>query len=385
MRLTVRGVLLGTVAASDVVLDAGKVVSVKRAGQAAPDIGSQGSIIAPTLFDTQVNGLRGIDLHSETLSPEDIKAMTDLLAQWGVSHWIPTLVTGAQSVIERNCAIVREALQDKTVARAVPGLHIEGPYISPLDGPRGAHPKEHVRNPSLREFDRLLKAVDGKILYTTLAPELPGALAYIKGVVRRGVIASLGHHAASATHISHAVDAGARYCTHLGNGLASQIQRHTNPLWPQLADDRLMAGLIPDLEHLPPAALKTFVRAKRPENVVFTSDAVHVALLGPGRYAFAGSEVDVLPTGRVCLSGTDLLAGSALMLLQGVVNAARVTDMNLVQAFASATTIPAQLFGLRHRFALPEPGRKAEFVVFDVSETGKMNLRAVFVNGERRR
>ncbi|HOZ45652.1 MAG TPA: amidohydrolase family protein [Candidatus Hydrogenedentes bacterium] len=385
MKHTIRGTLVGQQRLSDVIVEDGEVVAIKRAGKSKPDIGSQHAVIAPTLFDTQVNGVKGIDLQADDVKPEDVRAVTDILAGWGVSHWVPTLVTGALKTMERNARVIAEALEDPVVRYAVPGVHLEGPYISPVDGPRGAHPKRYVRKPDLREFDRIMKAVDGKILYTTIAPEIDGAVPYIKGLVKRGVVASLGHHGAAADDIRRAVDAGARYCTHLGNGLASMIHRHQNPLWPQLADDRLSAGLIPDLHHLPAETLKTFIRAKGPERVVLTSDCVHVALLKPGLYELARAPVEVLPTGRVCLRGTDLLAGSSLMLLQGVVNAARVTDLSLEQAFACASTNPTKLFGVRHPFASAQTGKKAEFVVFEIRKTGKVAVNAVFVNGQRRK
>jgi N-acetylglucosamine-6-phosphate deacetylase len=186
--------------------------------------------------------------------------------------------------------------------------------------------------------------------------------------------------------IAHAVDAGARLCTHLGNGAASQIHRHLNPLWPQLAEDRLTASLIADLHHLPEPALKTFVRAKQPERVILVSDCVNLAGMKPGKYSLFGTAVELKKTGKICLSGTDLLAGSSLMLLEGVLNTWRVTGMSLSESFASATTIPARLFGLRLPLGLPAMGRKANLTVFDAEEHDaglRPNIQAVFVNGNR--
>ena len=381
METRIRGTLLGDRKPSDVIVRDGVVAAVKPSGHGRVDAGTRATIIGPTLFDIQVNGIRGIDLQTDHVTPEDVRAITDMLAATGVSQWVPTLMTGGGKTMEQACRVIAEALQDRTVARAVPGVHVEGPYISPADGPRGAHPLKHVRAPSVREFDRFSKAAGGKILYVTLAPEQFGAARFIKAMVRRSVTVSLGHHNADARTIEAAVNAGARLSTHLGNGLASMIHRHQNPLWPQLADDRLAATFIADLNHLPPAALKLFVRAKGPERVVLTSDCVHIAGLKPGAYEMAGQPVELLPTGRICLSGTDMLAGSSLMLLQGVVNAARVTDLTLGQAFASASTIPAKLLGVRRRFALPRAGAKADFVAFDVVKD-QACVRAAFVNGQ---
>lgn len=380
-----RGLLLGGEnRVSDIVVRGGSIAEVRCAGTGKADAGSAESIIAPTLFDIQVNGSHGIDLHDPKLKPEDVRKLTDVLAAQGVSHWVPTLVTNSGNNLLKLFEVLAEARKDSAVHRAVPGFHLEGPYISPKDGPRGAHAKKHVRKPSLREFDKYMKAADGKILYVTLAPEADGAIPFIRGLVRRGVVVSLGHHDADEATIVKAVEAGARMCTHLGNGIGDTIPRHVNPLWPQLSDDRLAASFIPDLHHLPPAPLKTFLRAKMPERSILTSDAVHIAGQPPGKYGFGSAAVELLPTGRICLVGTKLLAGSSLNLLQGVVNVARVTDLGMDQAFACATSVPAKLLGLRHQFILPKAGKTAEFILFDIKKTKndwRAELRAVYVNG----
>jgi N-acetylglucosamine-6-phosphate deacetylase len=381
--VVVRGVILGQKTPSDIVLRNGVVVRVVAAGRGRPDLGSRDAIIAPTLFDIQVNGYGGIDLQGPELTAGEVVRLSRLLAQTGVGRWAPTLMTAPQRAIERNCRVLAEAMQDAGVKRAVPGIHIEGPYISPMDGPRGAHAKQHVRKPSLREFERWMKAADGKILYITLAPEHEGAVPFIKEVTKQGVLVSLGHHNATPDQIARAVDAGARLCTHLGNGLASQIPRHHNPLWPQLADDRLTCSLIADLQHLPASVLKTFVRAKGPERIVLTSDVVHIAGLPPGHYDLAGIPVELKSTGRICLSGTDLLGGSSLMLLRGVLNAAAHTDLTLAEAFACASTVPARLFALKTPPWPPKPGAKAEFIVLRPANHAPATRRivSVWLNG----
>lgn len=382
----VRGIPLGDPRPSDVTLRDGRVVSVCSAKRQRPTVGSRTSIIAPTLFDIQVNGAFGIDLQGGDVTVEDVTRLNGLLAAQGVSCWIPTLITGSPASMEHGCRVLAEAMRHKTVARAIPGIHLEGPYISPHDGPRGAHMKRHVRKPSIREFDRLMKAADGNVCCVTVAPEVEGAIRFIKAVVRRGVVVALGHHEASAAQIARAVDAGARLCTHLGNGLAAMVHRHRNPLWPQLTDDRLVGSLIADLEHLPAPVLKAFVRVKRPENVILTSDAVHLAGMKPGKYSLLRADVELKPSGKICLSGTDLLAGSSLMLLQGVVNAWWATDLTLEQAFACATRIPASLFGVKRRWRPPVAGKKASFLVFSLDRTKsppKASIEAVFVDGRR--
>lgn len=384
MDMLVRGRIVGSSEVRDIRIRDGRVTSIRNPGAGRAEVGTRQSIISPVLFDTQVNGWGGIDLQSPTLTAKDMWRLTQCMAAHGVGYWIPTVITGPLETMEHACRVIVEARRDRANRRAIPGIHIEGPFISPQDGPRGAHAKDFVRKPSLHDFERLQAAAEGMIRYVTLAPEWDGAPAFIRAVTAQGVVVALGHHNASETEIAAAVDAGARLCTHLGNGLASMVHRHFNPLWPQLAEDRLAAGFIADLEHLPAPVLKSFVRVKGPERSILTSDCVHIAGLKPGRYWLGGMAVELLPTGRICLSGTDLLGGSSLMLLQGVVNAVRAAGLTLEQAIACATRIPAKVLRVPLRFQAPSVGGKAEFIVFDIEkrpEGWQADLRAVFLNG----
>ncbi|MEA3364951.1 MAG: amidohydrolase family protein [Candidatus Hydrogenedentes bacterium] len=387
--VTLYGLPVGSGRPVQITIADGKIDAITQGGgYGRPDYGSRSSIIGPTLFDIQVNGGNGINLQGSKTKPEDVLALTRFLATWGVSKWIPTITTNSFKKMEHGCRVIAKALEDAEVARAVPGIHLEGPFLSPLDGPRGAHAKRYVRNPRLHDFDKLNKASGGHVLYTTVAPELPRAIPFIKGLVKRGVVVALGHHNATAEEIAEAVDAGARLCTHLGNGLATELDRHHNPLWPQLANDRLAAAMIADLHHLPPPVLKSMVRMKGPENVILTSDAVRLAGLKPGTYphpsGVKGKMVELLPSGRINLCGTNLLSGSALMLLQGVLNATRETDMTLEQAFRSASEIPAEVLGVKADFGTLKPGVVANLIVFDLDQSHpqwKPLIRAAFVNG----
>jgi N-acetylglucosamine-6-phosphate deacetylase len=382
--MRIRGVIAGDNHPSDILVKEDKVTAIRKAGRAVPDLGGDDFIIGPTLFDIQVNGAGGINLQGPDVTPEDYRALTDYLARWGVSHWIPTLVTGALDEMEHGCRTFHAALEDPVVRRAVPGLHLEGPVICPEDGPRGAHPLKHVRPARVADFNRLNKAAGGKVIYTTVAPDVEGVVPYIRALTKRGVMVSLGHHNADADQIRRAVDAGARLCTHLGNGAMPMMQRHFNPLWPQLADDRLYASFIADLHHLPEPVLKTFVRVKGPDRTILTSDAVHLAGMKPGKYTLFGGAVEMLRTGKICVPGTDLLAGSGQMLIEGVLNTARVTDLGMLNSFAAASSVPAKLFGLQLPLAGPLEGRKANFLLCRPGDTRRRTqVVGVWIAGQR--
>ncbi|HEV2125864.1 MAG TPA: amidohydrolase family protein, partial [Chloroflexota bacterium] len=280
---------------------------------------------------------------------------------------------------------VREACErDPHVNHASVTFHVEGPYISSEDGPRGAHPREHARPPDYDEFQRLQDAAGGRIGYITLAPELPGAPAFIERVVRNGVVVALGHHAGSTADIEAAVSAGARHCTHLGNGAHAQLPRHPNYIWDQLAEDRLSAGIIADGHHLPPAVVKTFVRAKGLERTILVSDAIAAAGLPPGRYEGGkGQALEITETGRIQLAGTPYLAGSGLRLHEGIGNAVRFAGISLAESVRLATENPGRLFGVEGSYGRLEPGFDADLLLFQWdTERAEVKVAATVANGE---
>ena len=230
---------------------------------------------------------------------------------------------------------------------AIAGIHMEGPYISPEDGARGAHPQAHVRPASRDDFDRRQDAARGRIVLVTLAPEVPGALELIEWLVTAGVRVALGHSAATAQQIADAIAAGATLSTHLGNGCASMLPRHPNVIWEQLAADALVASLIVDGHHLPASTVKAMVRAKSPERTILVTDATSAAGSAPGRYGIGAIECELGADGRVSLPGTPFLAGSSLTLDRAVANTVRFVGLPIETVIPMASTIPAQL--PRHR------------------------------------
>lgn len=304
--------------------------------------------LAPGLIDIHINGYGGYDINAPDVSAATITALTHVLWATGVTSFCPTVITSAPDAILRALrAITHARAADPRVAHAIPRIHVEGPFISPEDGPRGAHPPAHVRPPSLEEYHRWQAAAAGRVGLVTLAPEMPGALDFIHAVAADGVVVAIGHTGARGEEIRAAVDAGARLSTHLGNGAHARLPRHPNYLWSQLAEDRLVASFIFDGHHLPPEVMRVMLRAKGPARSLLISDAVALAGMPPGVYDTpVGGRVELHANGRLNLAGTAFLAGSASPLLRGVENAVRFTDASLSQALALATDQPARFLGL---------------------------------------
>jgi N-acetylglucosamine-6-phosphate deacetylase len=294
------------------------------------------------LFDLQVNGFDGVDFNSPLATPEDVYRAIERMRGTGVTRFLPTLVT---SPFERfaKCA--------KTLTRtphpAIAGFHMEGPYISPEDGARGAHPREHVAAASIDDFSRRQEAAAGQIRLVTLAPEVPGAIELIEHLVGLGIRAAIGHTAGSPEQIRDAVKAGATLSTHLGNGCANQLPRHPNFIWEQLATDDLLASFVVDGHHLPPATVKAMVRAKTPQRTLLVTDAVAAAGCPPGNYDLNGEQVVASEDGRVFRPGAPWLSGSSITLDRAVANAVKFTGLPLEQILPMASTQPAKYLGVQ--------------------------------------
>lgn len=363
--MRIRGRHYQSGALTDILVAGSQITAVDPAGEAPADLGGPDAWLAPAFIDIQVNGFKGHDLNGPATTAEDVAAVTRALWGAGVGLYCPTITTGPFEQLTRSLRAVAEACEaDPQVRHAVATVHLEGPYISPDDGPRGAHPREHVRPPDWDEFQRLQEAAGGRIGMVTLAPELPGAIPFIERLAHSGVIVALGHHAGTKEDIDAAVSAGARTCTHLGNGAHAVLPRHPNYIWEQLANDALQASFIVDGHHLPPSVVKCMVRAKGLDKSILVSDAVWVAGLPPGRYSFMGLDVELTPQRRVQLTGTPYLAGSALELYEGIGKLVRFAGITLAQAVETVTVNPARLLGLADRWGTLAPGRSADITVF---------------------
>jgi len=368
----------------------GKIVKVERINKLSEE--NKHVFIAPGLIDIQINGFNSVSFSLQgaegtqegegELTAEGVERVTKALWKEGITTYFPTLTTNSQKLLLKNFAILARAKNNPLLLGSIPGFHLEGPYISPVDGYRGAHPKEYVRKPDWKEFLELYNAAGGKILLVTLAPEIDGAFEFIRKCREKGIVISLGHHNASAEVIKQAIDNGAGLATHLGNGCANIIHRHLNPFWPQLADDRLMISIISDGFHLPPEILQVFYKAKGAENIIIISDVTSYAGLPPGEYKIkTGATIEKTSDGSLRFSGQEGgLYGSASSLLKGVGHIMRVTGCSLAKAIQMTTINPARLHNLNDRGKL-EPGKRADIILFTMNDFN-LKIRQTIVEGK---
>jgi len=354
----------------DITCEHGKITRIEP----AQNVDADAPWVAPAFCDVQINGCDGISFNAETLTRDQIRHVVDTCRTHGIAQLCPTLVTGSFDALSHGfrtlCAACAE---DAELKRAIVGIHLEGPYISPDDGPRGAHPKQHVRPPDWDEFCRFQDAAHGMIRMLTIAPETPGAIAEIEKLTSSGVIVALGHTAASGACIRDAVKAGARISTHLGNGSHAMLPRHENYLWEQLANDQLWASIIADGHHLPDTVMRCIIRVKTPSRLILTCDASPLAGSPVGVYPQWENAFEVLPIGKIVVAGTPYLAGSWAFTDSCVAKVLELGEMTMGDTLDLASNRPRELLGLPPRRI--EVGEPAELILFDWAPGQRFVLR----------
>ena len=335
--------------------------------------------IAPGLIDLQVNGFGGVDFNRPGLTPEQWRhACTRLRAQ-GCTGFLATLITHSDAETTALLQTLR-ARRDDAPENCL-GYHLEGPFLNPDPGTRGAHDPARMIPADSTLFHRWNQAADGAIRLMTLAPEIApeAALALIADLRAAGVRVSLGHSAAMGETLRRAADAGAESWTHLGNAVPRQIDKFENVLLHLLAEERLSAFLIPDGLHLPPHAFLALSRALG-SRFLLTTDAMSGADAPPGTttpFTLGAQEVELTPDGRAVLPGSGRLAGSTLTPFAGVFRAAELGAMQWPTAWEAFSIRPARLLGLDHGVA---SGRSADYCL--LTHTPTPQLLGTFEQGQ---
>ncbi len=334
--------------------------------------------IAPGFVDLQVNGFAGVDFNSPS---QDIERALAAIFSTGVTRFFPTVITGAPDAMQAALRNLAAARQSSPNGQAIEAIHVEGPHISPEDGPRGAHPKEWVRPPDFSEFQRWQDAAQGLVRLVTLSPEWPGAPRYIEQITELGVVAAIGHTRATREQLRDAVSAGATLSTHLGNGAGSRT-RTEDFIEYQLTEPRLAASFIVDHHHLPAAFLRRALDLKGVDRSILVTDAVAPAMCVPGPYMLGSVEVELREDDRVTLRNAERLAGSSLRMDRAIGNVMSRAGVGLAQAVTMASTNPARVGRVPGRLRALQPGSRADLVRFRL-DAGRIEILETWLSGQR--
>jgi N-acetylglucosamine-6-phosphate deacetylase len=356
----------GTAAAADLVLAGDRVARIGPASGSVAEghLDATGLTLVPGLIDLQVNGAAGVDI---TADPEGLWRVAAALPRYGVTSFVPTLVTTDERTRTRALAVLAAGRPESVPAGARPlGLHFEGPMLAPKG--KGAHEERLLREPG----PELIRGwtPEAGVLITTIAPELPGALEIIRELTARGVLVSLGHTAATLEEFEAGVRAGGRAVTHLYNAMTPLHHQHPGPAGAVLGGGDLVAGVIVDGLHVHPKMVAATWKALGPKRFLAVSDTT-AALGQPDGEARLGTQRVIIRNGavRLALGDTDepderLLAGSAVSLDRCLRLLAAYTGHTLAEVLPAGTTVPADLIG-RGDLGRIRPGGPADLVLLN--------------------
>lgn len=280
----------------------------------------------PGFVDLQVNGYKGVDFSDSDLTTERFIFASKELIKTGTVIFLPTVITSSAEIYERNLKLISAAIEHEDLKKHIPGIHLEGPFISDVDGARGAHQSEWIQKPDTHFLDKLIKWSDKKVKLLTIAAELDGAGELCKHATELGIKVSLGHQLANKTDLKKLAASGATLLTHLGNGIPQSIDRHENSIWAGLANDDLTAMMITDGHHLPPSLIKIILKSKGVEKTIVVSDASPIAGFSPGTYNTLGNDVILEASGRLYNPETGYLVGSSSTMVE-CINYLRSLDL----------------------------------------------------------
>ncbi|MCH7402000.1 N-acetylglucosamine-6-phosphate deacetylase [Belliella kenyensis] len=337
--------------------------------------------VAPGMIDLQINGFNGMDFNTKSLKVEDVIEVTKSLWKIGVTSYLPTIITNSDANIEKSIQTILNAINNKENKESIAGIHLEGPFLSKEDGPRGAHPIEFIRAPDWDLFCKWQDIAEGNLKIITLSPEWDNAVDFIKKCVASGVKVAIGHTASSVIQIRDAIDAGATISTHLGNATHAMMPRHSNYLWEQLASEQLWSTVIADGFHLPKSMLSVFLKVK-PKKSILVSDTTKFAGMKPGVYqSIIGGNVELDEHGRLFMKDSpSFLAGSASSILDCINHLVKHGVSSLERAIDMASIYPSMALDEHLSYGIKK-GAAADLIIFKKA-AGKMEVCQTIKSGE---
>lgn len=310
--------------------------------------------LAPGFIDLHIHGINGHDVMDGT--KEALSTIAKTLAAQGVTGFLATTMSSSDKAMEKVFeAVLAESANEE--GAAILGIHLEGPFIA--ETKRGAHSISKL--PDIALFNKWQGLAQDAIKIVTLAPELPGALDFIKSITKSGVVASIGHTNATFAEVMEAIQAGCTQATHLYNAMSPIQQREPGAAGALLLTDTIKAELIVDGHHLHPVIIQLTLKIKNKNDLLLVTDSMRAACLGDGEYDLGGQKVYVHDGEARLADGT--LAGSTLCMNQAVKNMTGFSRCSLIDAIQMASTNPANVLRLEEKKGSIGVGKEADLVL----------------------
>jgi N-acetylglucosamine-6-phosphate deacetylase len=326
------------------------------------DVG--GRFITPGLIDIHTHGARGHTFNEPTADAFETICAEN--ARRGVTALVATLATAPIPDLVACLDFAREWMRAPRAGARVLGVYLESPYINPAQ--KGALDPANIRTPDDGTADVLLEHSD-VIKIFALAPELPGALALVEKLARRGIVPAVGHSSAYDEHVLAAMRVGLRHVTHLWSAMSMTIRegpwRKPGIVETALLDDHLTVEMICDNKHLPPTLMKLAYKCIGANRLCVISDATSGAGLPEGaRFRMGALEYEV-HDGVGMMLDRSAFAGSTTLVNEMIPILTNVVGVPLVETIRMMTLTPARVLGMDARIGSIAPGKAADLAIFD--------------------
>ena len=333
-----------------------------------------GHYISPGFIDIHIHGCGGSDTMDGTI--KDLNMISKTIIQYGTTSFLATTMTTGIESIQTGFEAVRQAKMTGVQGANILGVHMEGPFINKEF--KGAQKVEYIVKPDFQ----LVKEYTDIIKIITIAPEIEGALEFIKKVKATGetssIIISIGHSKATYEETLEAIEAGISHGTHLFNAMPPLHHRSPGTVGALLNSNVASCEMIADNIHVHPAIYQLVMKLKGFEKLILVSDAIRATSMKDGEYELGGQLVSV-KEGRAELENGSL-AGSVLTLNKAIKNFINETKAPLHEVIKSVTISPAKLIGIDKEKGSIEIGKDADIVVFDEN----IIVKQVFIAGDKR-
>lgn len=348
-----------------ILIEDGKVVDVfnqkrfeqKKFPPTVRIIDVEGSFISPGLIDTHIHGFNGHG--TDNCSPEAMLAMSEDLAQYGVTAFNPTLYPSSEESMTKTIQSIVKAMGKESGAKIM-GIHLEGPFISA--DKLGVQRPETVKTVDLELMERLWQASEGHIVNMTVAPEIKGMRDLALYCIKKGIVAQAGHTNAEYRHMVEGMQAGILHSTHLFNAMSQMHHRNPGAVGAVLIHPEMSCEIIPDGIHVHPDLLKFVARDKPIDKIVLVTDAL-TPTEQSGSPLYANGEEVAFSGGCFHRVKDDVIAGSGLTMIKGVKNLVSY-GFSVENAIRCGTANPAEIMKYGKK-GLVSPGSDADIIVFD--------------------
>ena len=375
MRYIINGTILlpeGEVKGRALALEGDRIAGIVDAPpEGAETIDAKGGYVAPGLVDVHCHGFMGWDASNGSM--DELRRMSRQAVRWGTTAWLPTTMTLDWPVLEKCFSAIRQAQKDSLKpgwdGAQVLGCHAEGPFINPKK--KGAQAESSIQKPDIEK----LRPWTDVVRLMTVAPEVDGALPFIREATALGVAVSMGHTNATAREALAGVEAGVDHATHTFNAMTPLNHREPGVVGAALSDGRVYCELIADTFHVDPMLFPIMARQKG-DHLVLITDSIQVAHLPDGPHDQSGQTVVV--DGIRCRFPDGTIAGSSLTMDMAVRNFRAHTGLPLHEVVNMASLYPARSVGADDRKGSLEPGKDADVLITD----GDFNVKMTFVRGE---